>query len=394
MAGRGFGKTRVGSETIRRWQHDGFHQFLLVGRTSDEVRDYMVEGPAGILATAPNWNRPKYLTQKRRIVWPNGAIATLRSADEPDSIRGQNAQKAWFDEVSSWKHIAAFQNANFGLRIKPLPQAVITTTPKTNAITKRILGYVAQGTAILTRGSTSDNLDNLAPEAVEDLYNEYKGTRLGRQELEGEYMEDVDGTLWPEKVLDACRIKTLPPMDRIVIAVDPNAKNKEGNDEAGVVAAGMDKDGQYYVLRDVSGHHSPDGWANAAIELYREFDADCIVAEVNNGGDMVEKIIRDKVGSAVRIKTIHAAKGKHTRAEPISALYEQGKVFHGPGDFDRLEDQMRNMTANGYVGNGSPDRLDATVYALTELSSGKKGSTMQAYAKRYYDMVNANGGRK
>ena len=369
IAGRGFGKTRTGAEATRDKQADGIELMLLIGRTSDEVRDLMIEGPAGILAVSPQWNKPTYQAHKRRVVWPNGAVATLRSADEPDSIRGQNAQWVWADEVSSWKYTEAFDNANMGLRIPPHAQGVVTTTPKANSITKMLLTKFASE-SVITRGKTSDNRYNLDPATLTSLLAQYEGTRMGRQELDGEFLEDIDGALWSESMFSDHRISSAPPLSRIVVAVDPAASSTDESNETGIVGMGVAATRHRYVLADKSMRGKPNEWARAAIDLYEALNADCIVAEKNNGGEMVTEVITaaaTAMKKRVRIKTVWASRGKSTRAEPTVAAYERGEIHH-VGIFGKLESQLCMMTANGFQDKGSPDRMDALVWADAELS--------------------------
>lgn len=376
MAGRGFGKSRTGAEAIVEWQRQGIGSMLLVGRTSGELIDTMVEGPpdagvVGVMRCAPPWNRPKFNPQKKRLTWANGAVAYLRSADVPDSVVGLNIQKAWFDEVSTWQYPATFNQANLTLRIRPRPQAVITFTPRPNDLTRLLLSKVGHD-AVLTRGRTFDNtaLDDDTKRSYTDTYG---GTRIGRQELEGELVEDVEGALWTTAMIDALRVRTPPEFRRIVVAIDPAATSNAKSDETGIVAVGVDKRGHRFVLADRSGRYSPDQWARAAIELHDELEADCLVAEKNNGGEMVETVIRQTAVAMkrhnLRVKLVWASRGKVARAEPTVAGYERGEVHH-VGSLPQLEAQMCNMTANGFVGSGSPDRVDALVWADAELSTG------------------------
>lgn len=320
----------------------------------------MVEGESGILAVC-NKNRPLYEPSKRRITWPNGAIATTYSADEPERLRGPQHDAAWSDEPGAWKYATeAWDMLMFGLRLGSDPRVVATTTPRPIKLIRDLL--TSPGTH-LTRGSTKDNEANLAPQFIEQIVGRYEGTRLGRQELDGELLDDVPGALWQRKQLDSLRVQAAPELVRIVIPIDPAMTSGEKADETGIIPVGLGADGHGYVLKDLSCRMSPDGWARRAVQAYHELEADRIIAEVNNGGELVENVIRT-VDANVSYKAVHASRGKRVRAEPIAALYEQGKVHH-VGTLSDLEDQMCNFTPDGY--DGSPDRVDSLVWGLTEL---------------------------
>lgn len=376
LAGRGWGKTRTGAEWVQEQiQFGGCSRMALVAPTASDVRDVMVEGESGLLSIAPEGMRPIYEPSKRRLTWPNGAIATCFSADEPERLRGPQHDGAWCDELGAWRYPEAWDQLQLGLRLGRGPRCVVTTTPKPIALIRDLLKREGKG-VVVTRGRTRDNADNLAPGFLEAIQRRYGGTRLGRQELDGEFLDDVPGALWQRAWIDSDRVAKAPDLRRIVVAIDPAVTNTEGSDETGIVAAGVEgagRDRRYYVLDDLSGRYGPLEWAQKAITAYRRHDADRIVAEVNNGGLMVEATIRT-VDASVPYKEVRASRGKAVRAEPISALYEQGLVHH-VGSFAALEDQMCSFTSdfdrarNGY----SPDRLDALVWALTELSEG--GST-------------------
>jgi len=336
----------------------------LVAPTAADVRDVMVEGESGLLAIAPPWDRPEYEPSKRRLTWENGAIATTYSADEPERLRGPQHDFAWCDELAAWRYPEAWDMLMFGLRLGDDPRAVVTTTPRP---TKLIKALVADPKVVVTRGSTYDNKFNLAPAFLDQIVRRYEGTRLGRQELDAEILEDVPGALWTHGLIDATRVNTVPSLTRIVVAIDPAVSTDEHADETGIVVAGKDAAGHGYVLADLSGRYTPTEWAKAAIAAYRAHGADRVVAEVNNGGDLVEATLR-VVDPAVSFAAVHAARGKVARAEPVAALYEQGRVHH-LGALPRLEDQMCcfahdfSRETAGY----SPDRVDALVWALTEL---------------------------
>ncbi|HWD58924.1 MAG TPA: terminase family protein, partial [Stellaceae bacterium] len=365
LAGRGFGKTRTGAELVRaRIGACTARHVALVAPTAADVRDVMVEGESGLLAIAPADDRPEYEPSKRRLTWPNGAIATTYSADEPERLRGPQHDFAWCDELAAWRYPAAWDMLMFGLRLGADPRAVVTTTPRPTRLIKALL---ADPTVVVTRGTTYENWKHLAPAFLEQIVRRYEGTRLGRQELEAEILEDVPGALWNHAVIEAARVASAPELTRVVVAIDPAAGSSEHSDETGIVVAAKDAVGHGYVLADLSGRYAPTEWAKAAIAAYRAHDADRIVAEVNNGGDMVEATVR-MVDPNVPFGAVRASRGKVARAEPVAALYEQGRVHH-LGALPRLEDQMcafahdYNRESAGY----SPDRVDALVWALSEL---------------------------
>ena len=365
LAGRGFGKTRTGAELVRRRIGMRLARHVaLVAPTAADARDVMVEGESGLLATAPPWDRPDYEPSKRRLTWPDGAIATTYSADEPERLRGPQHDFAWCDELAAWRYPEAWDMLMFGLRLGDDPRAVVTTTPRP---TKLIKALVADPKVVVTRGSTWDNQDHLAPGFLDQIVRRYQGTRLGRQELDAEILEDTPGALWTHAMIDAGRVSNTPELTRVVVAIDPAVSSDEHADETGIVVAGKDAAGHCYVLADLSGRYAPTEWARVAIAAYRTHAADRIVAEVNNGGDMVEATVRI-VDPGVAFAAVRAARGKVARAEPVAALYEQGRVHH-LGALPRLEDQMCGFAQDfdralaGY----SPDRVDALVWALSEL---------------------------
>ena len=363
LAGRGWGKSRTGAEWVREKALGEVCRIALVGLTAADARDVMVEGESGILAVHPERERPLYEPSKRRLTWPNGSIATCYNASEPDQLRGPQHHYAWVDELAKfpaaqelWDQLA------FGLRLGQHPQTVITTTPRPIPIIKRLMADKSTET---TRGATRDNVTNLAPGAVAALMERYEGTRLGRQELDGEIVDDVPGALWTRDMLDRTRVKELPEMARVIVAIDPSGTSGDDEGDAvGIIVAGRGVDGQGYVLEDATCKLSPEGWARRAITAYHRWKADRIVAERNFGGAMVEAVIRT-ADRSVPYKEVVASRGKAARAEPVSALYEQGRVHH-VGGFAELEDEMVLMTAGGFMGEGSPNRTDALVWALTE----------------------------
>jgi phage terminase large subunit-like protein len=376
LAGRGFGKTRMGAETVRHWvcgdtplSRGSYGRIALVAETSSDARDVIVEGESGILACHPKDFRPLYEPSKRRLTWPNGAVATLYNAVEPDQLRGPQHDAAWCDELAKWRYMQdTWDQLQFGLRLGPHPKAIVTTTPRPLPLIRRMMN---DDTVHVTRGATKDNRDNLATSFLKQIEERYGGTRLGRQELEGEVLEDIPGALWTRDIIDRNR-RPEPPKDliRIVIAIDPAASSNEDSDETGIVAVGLGKDSdgvaRGYVLADASCKGTPEEWAKAACDLYHEYDADRIIAEKNNGGEMVEAVIR-AVDRNVPITLVHASRGKRVRAEPISALYEQNRVHH-IGRLDTLEDQMCLFSGEtGRSAGDSPDRVDALVWGVSAL---------------------------
>jgi phage terminase large subunit-like protein len=364
LAGRGFGKTRTGAEWLRGEIEAGrVSRAALIGPTLHDARAVMVEGESGLLAISPPWNRPHYEPSKKRLSWPNGACAYLYSAEEPERLRGPQHDAAWCDELCAWREgEATWDNLQFGLRLGADPRVVITTTPKPQALLKAIM--MADGTHV-TRGSTYDNMANLAPAFADEVISRYDGTRLGRQELLAEILEDVPGALWSRTLIEATRVRRAPELGRIVIGVDPPVSAGAGADECGIVAAGLASDGSghAYVVADESTRGlSPLGWARRAVTLYHRLQADRIVVEVNQGGALVPGLIA-QVDESVAVTAVHASRGKHARAEPVAALYERGLVHHA-GAYPALEDQMATYTGEGAA---SPDRMDALVWALTNL---------------------------
>ena len=371
-AGRGFGKTRTGAECVRSRVERGLSGRIgLVAPTSGDARDVMVEGESGLLAVSPPWDMPVYEPSKRRVTWRNGARATLYSADEPDRLRGPQHDLVWGDEIATWRYPEAMDNLLMGLRLGTHPVGVFTTTPKPVRLVKEL---IADPTCVVTRGSTYANIGNLAPVFIRTVLRRYEGTRKGRQELHAELLEDVAGALWTLELIERGRL-TLEQfrsvqLGRTVVAVDPNVSSGEDADDAGVVAVARGvgrcpcgREGCLYVLEDRSGQHAPIDWARQAVALYHGRQADRIVAEVNNGGDLVEMQLR-VVDDTVAYTGVHAAKGKRTRGEPVSALYEQGRVHH-VGAFPQLEEQLTQWVPD--AGMPSPGRLDALVWAVTEL---------------------------
>lgn len=364
LAGRGFGKTRTGAEFIREEIEGGYKgQVHLIGPTAADVRDVMVEGESGLLAVSPPWNRPNYEPSKRRLTWPNGAVGITFSAEEPKRLRGPQCGLMWADEIAAWRYPETWDMALFGWRIGN-PKAVVTTTPKPTPLVKDLM--TTKG-VVVTKGNTYENRANLADIFFDTVISKYEGTRLGQQEIHAEILEDTPGALWNYDLIsdNRCTFEKFKGIElvRIAVAIDPAVSAKVTSNETGIIAGGIDKDGEGYILADRSGIYSPTDWAKKAIELFARLKGDRILAEVNNGGDMVEATLRS-IQPRIPYLKVHASRGKRTRAEPISALYEQGLVHH-VGVFPDLEDQLTTWDATD--GSDSPDRLDALVWLLTWL---------------------------
>ena len=378
LAGRGFGKSRCGAEWIKKKAKTPGKRFALVGQTAAEVRDVMVEGQSGILACAEPWFMPEYQPSKRRIVWPNGTWATTYSGDSPDQLRGPNFDDAWVDEFAKFKYPSAtWSNLEFALRAGKMPQVCMTTTGRP---VKKLKELAADEETIITRGSTRDNIANLSARSVERVFRLYEGTRLGRQELYGEILGDNPNALWRIDWIDDTRVSTYPDLVRVVVGVDPPGSTST---ECGIVVAGIDQSGHGYVIDDMSMVGTPSEWGAQAVAAYFKHDADLIVCEGNFGGDMVISTVETAAEKArIRVPTrkVHASRGKHIRAQPVSMLYEQGHVSH-VGTFGDLEseqvewqpflagddDEEVTYSANPRKSQPSPNRLDAVVWALTFL---------------------------
>lgn len=368
LAGRGAGKTRSGAEWIRERAKAGASRLALIAPTSADARDVMVEGYSGILACG--WQhdkdhkgnllgRPSYEPSKRRLTWANGAIATLFSAEEPDRLRGPQHDALWADELAAWADPnAAWAMAMFGLRLGDNPQAMVSTTPRPIPLLRELM---ADPTCVMTRATTWANRGNLAPAFMSQIIAKYEGTTLGRQELSGELIEEAEGALWKRAMFR--RAAQVPHLKRIVVAVDPAVSANTESALTGIVTAGIGSDDRGYVLSDLSGRYSPDKWASLAVGAFDANAADRVVAEGNNGGELVRHTL-NTVRRNLPITIVYASRGKQARAEPVAALYEQGKVFH-VGAFPELEDQL--CTWEPLSGMASPDRLDALVWALTDL---------------------------
>lgn len=376
MGGRGAGKTRAGAEWVRA-QVEGAgprdpgaaKHVALVGETIDQAREVMVFGESGILACTPPDRRPEWQATRKRLLWPNGAEARLYSAHEPESLRGPQFDAAWADELAKWKRAGeAWDMLQFALRLGPSPRQVVTTTPRNVEALKAIL---RNPSTVVTHAPTEANRAYLAASFLEEVRARYGGTRTGRQELDGALLEEAEGALWSTAMLEGARVEEVPRLSRVVVAVDPPVTGHGRSDAcrivvAGVVAEGSPQDWRAFVLEDASvAGASPDQWARAAISAMERHGAERLVAEVNQGGDLVESVLR-QVDPLVPYRAVRASRGKLARAEPVAALYEQGRVGHLRG-LAALEDQMAQMTQAGFQGRGSPDRVDALVWALTDL---------------------------
>lgn len=385
LAGRGWGKTRTGAEFIRQRVESGVgRRIALIGQTAADVRDVIVEGESGILATAPPWCRPKYEPSKRRLTWPNGAIATTFAGDAPDQLRGPQHDTVWCDELAKWRYAQeCWDNMEMGLRLGSDPRAIVTTTPRPIPLIVALRDD-PQTVRPTKNLSTHLNRANVSQRFVERVINKYAGTRLGRQELDAEVLDDTPGALWTRSGIEQTRIKQseLPDLVRIVVGVDPSAGGVDG--ETGIVGAGKDKADHGYVLKDATSSGDPAEWAPAVIRTYIELGADKIVAEKNQGGAMVEHVIRQTVveingitirGANLPIELVWASRGKHTRAEPISMLWSQGRG-HYVGAMPELEDQCCTWVP----GEDSPDRMDAKVWAMTDLFPNEEEQEMEGGA--------------
>ncbi len=363
LTGRGFGKTRTGAEWVLWRVRHGYGRIALVAETKADARDVMVEGESGIIACAPPWDKPIYEPSKRRVTWNNGAIATTYSGDEPGQLRGPQHDSAWTDELAKYQYPdETLSNLQFGLRLGNNPQAVVTTTPRPIKVIKELL---ADATTAITRGSLYENIGNLPPTFIDLIRGKYEGTRLGRQEIAGEVLDDNPDALWKRDDIEKGRVRQHPPLARVVVAVDPSGSASGA--EAGIVTSGAtagppDKR-ELYVLNDSSGFMSADEWAAQAVTDYWKFEADAIVAEANYGGDMVRAVIKGK-DARVNVVIVHASRGKQVRAEPVAAYYEQGRGRH-VGTFPALEDELCEW--DPLAGMPSPGRLDALVWGATDL---------------------------
>jgi phage terminase large subunit-like protein len=369
LAGRGFGKTKTGAEWVRREVTEKrASSIALIAETQKDLEEVMCFGVSGIQQAFPPHQRPKITKKPIKIEFHTGAIGYGYNATEPDQLRGPNFDLAWGDELAKWRYAReTFDQLQFALRLGDRPRQIFTTTPRPIPLLKEIL---AAETTRVTRGITLDNRANLAPSFLKSITEKYAGTRLGRQELSAEILDDVPDALWTRASLDRDRRKSdqVPPLKRVVVAIDPAAKMNETTEEGaatGIVVAGVGEDNRGYVIDDATCRESPNGWARMAVSGFDRYEANCIIGETNNGGEMVASTVK-AVRPGLPFKEVHASRGKWTRAEPIAALYEQGRISH-VGTFAALEDEMVNFGPNGMVGDASPDRVDALVWALTEL---------------------------
>ncbi|WP_211095356.1 DNA-packaging protein [Yoonia maricola] len=376
LGGRGAGKTRAGAEWVRKMVEGAVphapgtaRRVALVGETMDQAREVMVFGDSGILSVCPPDRRPQWIAGRRLLIWPNGAEAQVFSAHDPDSLRGPQFDAVWADELAKWRKAEeAWDMLQFALRLGDRPRACVTTTPRKSQMLRDLLEL---DTTVNTHAPTQANRANLATSFLKEIEVRYGGTSLGRQEMEGLMLTEVEGALWTDADLARCQVAEAPPLNRIVVAIDPPGTSHAGSDACGIIVAGISMQGDVcdwhaVVLEDASMSAArPTAWAEAAIAAMRRHGADRLVAEVNQGGDMVEAVLRG-VDAMVPYRSVHATKGKVARAEPVAALYEQGRVSHVRGLSD-LEDQMAQMTSRGFEGTGSPDRVDALVWALYDL---------------------------
>ena len=367
-AGRGAGKTKCGAETTRIWSRD-YGRLILVGRTASDVRDVIVEGESGILATAPDDERPTYEPSKRRLEWPNGARAELYSADEPDQLRGPQSEKAWAEEIASWKHPEALDNLLLGLRLGDAPQLLLTGTPKPTRIVKALLDPKRTDVHV-TRGSTYDNRDNLSPDFFRHIVSRFEGTRLGQQELHGELLTDVEGALWTYDLIENHRIEPDQAPEtyrRIIVSVDPSFGTK--GDECGIIVGALGFDGHAYILEDLSALLPPAGWGARVGDAYHRHKADSVIAETAFGAETVRLVMKTSA-PGVPFREVRVNRGKQLRAEPVVACYEQGKVHH-VGHLAGLEQQQTEWVPGS--SDFSPDRVDAVVHLVTDLLLGEAG---------------------
>ena len=382
MAGRGFGKTRAGAEWVRSLaEAEGAARIALVAATFAEARAVMVEGESGLLSVAPPWARPEWEPSLRRLRWPGGATAFVYSAAEPETLRGPQHHFAWADEIAKWPQgEAAWDNLMLGVRLGARPRVLATTTPRPVPLVRALMARVGTDGLALTGGATEENAANLPAAWLAAMRDSYGGTRLGRQELDGALIEEVAGALWSRALLERCRVRAVPmgpagpALRRVVVAVDPPASAGARADACGSVAAALGADGIGYVIDDASVEGmSPAGWAGATARAAAAHGADRVIAEANNGGAMVESVLR-AADARLPVKLVHASRGKSARAEPVAALYQAGRVRH-VGGFPALEDELCGLIAGGgYEGPGrSPDRADALVWAMSELMLGRAG---------------------
>ena len=369
LAGRGWGKTRTGAEWVKSQVYAGKKRIALIAETQKDLEQVMIEGESGLMSVFPPDQRPHYRKKPVELTFHTGAKALGYNATEPDQLRGPQFDAAWCDELAKWKHAReTWDMLQFGLRLGDDPRQLVSTTPRGIAIVREIMDAAD---TVVTRGRTMDNANNLAGSFLRVITAKYAGTRLGRQELDAEVLSDMPGAIWLREWIDKARVREAPPLKRKVVAVDP-AITSDGSSENpgthGIACAGIGEDGRCYVGGDYSTQGTPLEWAREVVRVYDEEEADQVVVEINQGGDMVVSTLRS-VRPGLPIRTVRASRGKHVRAEPVAALYEQGRVSH-VGTHPALEDQMCLFTNEGYQGEGSPDRTDALVWAITELFQG------------------------
>jgi phage terminase large subunit-like protein len=371
LAGRGYGKTRVGAECIRGWVEESWDtpiRIAGVAETKSDARDVLVEGDSGILAICPPDKRPKYEPSKRRLTWPNGSQLFLFSGEEPDQLRGPQFHKAWVDELAKYQYPQeAWDMLEFGLRLGDNPQVVVTTTPRPISIVRELYN---DPDCHVTTGTSYENIGNLAEKYIRRVIKRHEGTRLGRQELLAEILDDAPGAHWTRAMLDETRVKIIPhgiELIKLVIAIDPAVTSGEEADETGICVVATGSDGHAYVLRDISAALTPRGWARRAVAAYDKYSADRIIGEANNGGDLVEVNLRTiDVKRRVAYRKVHASRGKHIRSAPVASLFEQNRV-HIVGNMPQMEDQLVAFTDEGYIGGGSPDRAEAMIWGVSYL---------------------------
>ncbi len=382
MAGRGFGKTRTGAEwLIEKIRTKKCVSPAIIGATNDDVKKIMVEGKAGILRCCAPSFRPEWKSSKKQLIFKNGIIAYTYSAEKPDRLRGPEHDIAWCDELAAWQRLNdTWDNLLFCMRDGEAPERLITTTPKPKKVLLNLVKQAEKNRkTIVTRGDMYENAANLSQGFMEDIAEEYEGTKLGRQEIYADLMEQIEGALWNRGDIDRLRVSEVPQMERIVVAIDPAGHAHKKSNKTGIICAGRDANRHSYVLEDRTGRYPPSVWAKRAIGMAHRWGADCIVAEDNYGGDMVKETI-EREDPDIRVKIVTASRGKYIRAEPIAAFTEKGR-WHHVGHFNELEDQMCSMTVDGIENDGdgkstSPDNLDAMVWAGTDLMISEKVSVL------------------
>jgi phage terminase large subunit-like protein len=366
LSGRGWGKTKTLAETANYWATTGqYTRIGAIAATGLDVRNVLVDGESGIIASSPSWCRAEYHAARRQIEWANGALCNLYSAEEPDRLRGPQHEALLFDELASWRRAQeTYDNAMFGLRLGKHPRIIIATTPRPTKLIRELVAREGKD-VVISRGTSFENAANLAPQFFDRITAKYAGTRIGRQELSGELLEDVPGALWTVEMLDRSRRERAPELLRIVVAIDPAVSSHEGSDETGIIVAGKDTNGHGYIIEDLSGRYAPNEWAMVSIQAFHRHAADRIVAEVNQGGAMVEATLRT-IDPNIPYSAVHASRGKYIRAAPVSALFAQDRV-HLVGSFPELEDQLLQFTPDMDRSRSSPDHADAAIWGLTEL---------------------------